>query len=92
MMYHSLFLRFGFFMHTFLQPPTTFEPPDVSNRPRAHRCRAYNTRADGNLEQRVQRRADHTTWMQAVEDRSTLSRAVLRPQQMVDAMRQRMRP
>ena len=92
MIYNSLFLHFGFFIHNFLQPSTPLEPPDVRNRPRANQCRAYNTPAEDDLEQRIQRLTDHTTWMRTIEDRSTLSCAVLRHQQMVDAMRQRMRP
>ena len=92
MMYNSLLLRLVFFMHTFLQPPTPFEPPDVSDRPRAYRCRAYHTPADGTLEQRMQRRADHTTWMQTIEARNTLSREVLHHQRMVVEMLQRRRP
>jgi hypothetical protein len=39
----------------------------------------------------MQRRADHTTWMQTIADRSTPSREVLRHQRVVDAMFQRVR-
>src|SRR5437868_11374962 len=49
--------------------------------------RAYNTPAEDNLEQRMQRLAAHTPRMRTIEDRSTLAHAVLRHQQIVHAMR-----